>query len=82
MTDYRLIVTSLALEALVVVVGAFTIKIGIKRGFIEKRMPRRGEMLERAEAVRAGVFLLLIGAFCWACAALFAWEWFKGNVHW
>ena len=69
-------------EALFVVVGAVVLKMGITRGFIDRRMPRRGEILEGPAAVRAGIFLVLIGSFSWACAALLAWAWLNGKVEW
>ena len=82
MTDYRLVAAVLCLEAFWIVFGSACGVVAVKKGFIDRRIERRGKVLTGQTAVLAGLIYLFIAALGWAAAVLTAWSWFKGRLHW
>ena len=54
MTDYKLIAAVILFELFWIVFGAVCVVVGVKKGFVERRMERRGEVFTGHDAVRAG----------------------------
>jgi len=81
-TDYKLAIAIVGLELLWLFGGGLCLYIGIKKGFLDQRMERRGQVFAGPEAVRAGVFYLFIGALFWSAAAVTLWAWRHGRLHW
>ena len=82
MTDYKLVAAIVGLELLFVFGGLLCFVIGIKKGFIERRMVRREEVFTGPKAVLAGVVYVLIGSSSWLTGAWCFWAWRNGRVHW
>ena len=82
MTDYKLIAAVICFELFWIGFGTVCVVVAVKKGFIERRMERRGEVFTGHNAVRAGAVYLLIIALCWTAAGLTAWAWVKGRLHW
>jgi len=68
-TDCKLVISIVGLELLWLFGGGLCLYIGIKKGFIERRMERRGQVFTGPEAVLAGVFHLFLGALSWSAAS-------------
>ena len=80
MTDNKLIAAVFASSSFGIGLGAVCVVVGVKKGFVERRMERRGEVFTGHDAVRAGGVYLLIAALCWNVATVTAWAWFKGRL--
>lgn len=62
--------------------GAYCLWVAVKKGFIEQRMKRRGEVFEGPDAIRAGVFWLGFAGLAWCAAIYWVALWREGRVHW
>jgi hypothetical protein len=80
--DIRSLVGNVVSLAFIVGAGARCFWVAIKKGFIEQRMQRRGEIFEGPDAVRAGVFYMLLGGFAWSIAVYWVYLWKEGRIRW
>lgn len=63
MREWRLLVAVLGFEALLLVGSTYCFLVGIRSGFVKRKMKRAGEPVEAFEAVKAGAFYCLSGLF-------------------
>jgi hypothetical protein len=82
MKDWRLLIVVLGLESALLIGASWFLFVGIKSGFIKRKMKRAGVPVEGIDAIRAGVVYSLMALFSlWAAYTL--WEqWTAGRVHW
>ena len=80
--NLQFIICNIAIVSGALAAGAYCLWIAVKKGCIEQKTERRGEVFEGPDAIRAGVFWLGFAGLAW-CAAIY---WIvllrEGRVHW
>jgi hypothetical protein len=73
MHDVRETVSLVFIELFTWIGGGVCLRYGIKKGFVEKLMFRRGERIQGSAAVMWGLFYVALGLLGWATGALWLW---------
>jgi len=81
MTPVRAALT-LALAMFFGLGGVYFVRLGVRRGLIEKRIEQLGHVHTGAMAVMIGVYSVVLGVGSLVACAVIAWKGWHGTLKW
>jgi hypothetical protein len=71
-----------AIIGALILLGGYLIVLGVKGGFVDRRVKVRRRIVEGEQAVRTGIVWVMYGVLMWGGAFAMWWAWKNGRVTW